>query len=434
MDVERGGLEGIHPSFWQTDTSISWGSWGYLKDDHYKNADYLVRVLVDAVSKNGTLLLNIGPKPDGTVPEESQKVLRQMGEWLKTNGEAIYGTRPWIVFGEGPTQAAGGKFAEADVKYKDGDVRFTRKGDAVYVISLAPSKNPLKIKLLGKKKAPGLTVKSVVQLGSPKALPWGRTDGELTLPGPENPGPFPAVYKVTVAGTAWGDLRVEMAGSGFTARATIQNFDKKVAAPEVSLSVGGKVVASKRVTVKGGSSASLEVPYQAADPGLLDISLSVPGLSTLSGKAVLPVLGLSGKWLFNKGDKAGWEKPGLDDSSWQKVGLPAAWEEHSQYTDDNVYGWYRKHVSIPAQWKGRTLVLPLGKIDDVDVTYFNGKKIGSTGQMPPSFKTAWDQARRYEVPAGLVRYGEDNVIAIRVFDATGGGGLYSGPLGPVEVK
>ena len=73
-------------------------------------------------------------------------------------------------------------------------------------------------------------------------------------------------------------------------------------------------------------------------------------------------------------------------------------------------------------------------IDDTDVSYLNGVKIGATGQMPPAFKGAWNAPRRYEVPASAVQYGQDNVIAIRVFDATGGGGLYGGQLGPIEVK
>ena len=103
LDIERGQLAAIRPHFWQTDTSVSKNSWGYVENQEYKTADSIVDDLVDIVSKNGALLLNIGPRPDGTIPEPEDEILRAIGGWLRVNGEAIYGTRPWTVFGEGPT-------------------------------------------------------------------------------------------------------------------------------------------------------------------------------------------------------------------------------------------------------------------------------------------------------------------------------------------
>ncbi len=118
-------------------TSISNKSWGYIRDDTFKLPEFVVHQLIDIVSKNGKLLLNIGPKSDGTIPDEVQKVLLDVGAWLKVNGEAIYGTRAWRIYGEGPTKVASGSFHDTDTAhYTPEDFRFTTKGEALYVIGL----------------------------------------------------------------------------------------------------------------------------------------------------------------------------------------------------------------------------------------------------------------------------------------------------------
>ena len=137
LDLERGQLGEIRPLTWQTDTSISNKSWGYIRDDTFKLPEFVVHQLIDIVSKNGNLLLNIGPKSDGTIPDEVQKVLLDVGAWLKVNGEAIYGTRAWRIYGEGPTKVASGSFHDTDTAhYTPEDFRFTTKGEALYVIGL----------------------------------------------------------------------------------------------------------------------------------------------------------------------------------------------------------------------------------------------------------------------------------------------------------
>ena len=137
LDVERGQLTDIQQQVWQTDTSISNISWGYLEHDSFKTPEFIIHMLVDVVSKNGNLLLNVGPRPDGTIPEEAQRILREVGEWLKVNGEAIYGSKPWTRFGEGPTAASGGSFHEGQAKpYTPQDFRFTTGGGHLYAIEL----------------------------------------------------------------------------------------------------------------------------------------------------------------------------------------------------------------------------------------------------------------------------------------------------------
>jgi alpha-L-fucosidase len=181
LDIERGQLAEIRPFFWQTDTSVSKNSWGYIDRHEYRTVDSIIDDLVDIVSKNGALLLNIGPKADGTIPEPEQKMLLEIGQWLKVNGESIYGTRPWRTFGEGPTQVIEGPFSDTKRKPFTGeDIRFTSNGETIYAIALAwPESGKLLVKSLA-----GDNVKSVSLLGYDGELTWTRTQAglEITLP------------------------------------------------------------------------------------------------------------------------------------------------------------------------------------------------------------------------------------------------------------
>jgi beta-galactosidase len=134
---------------------------------------------------------------------------------------------------------------------------------------------------------------------------------------------------------------------------------------------------------------------------------------------------VKGEWKFSEGDNLLWKNPNIDDNSWKIVKLPSTWEEHSNYTPDNVFGWYRRELTIPADLKGKDIFINLGKIDDADETYFNGVKVGSMGSFPPNYSSAWDIFRYYKVPHEIIHYGGENSIAVRVFDGIMGGGIYN---------
>lgn len=140
-DVERGQFAEAKPYIWQTDTAIGDNSWGYTDDNHYKSSKQIIENLVDVVSKNGRLLLNVGPKGDGTICDEETRVLKEIGSWLKVNGEAIYKTKPYERASEGPTKVEDGYFTETAKEYTSEDFRFTVKGDHMYAIAMKASQD-----------------------------------------------------------------------------------------------------------------------------------------------------------------------------------------------------------------------------------------------------------------------------------------------------
>ncbi len=208
-DLELGQERDLTYHEWITDSSIdNQGAWGYVKGAGFKTTENLIDNLVDRVSKNGYLLLNVGPKPDGTIPEVAKERLLALGKWLQVNGEAIYGTTPWVVAGEGPTKLeAGGPFNEMDqLRYTAQDIRFTAKDNVLYATVLGWPGEKVLIKSLAGGPNPdkdfwnGLypsEIISITMLGDGRELKWKLTKEGLTVETPKTkPCEYAFVFKI----------------------------------------------------------------------------------------------------------------------------------------------------------------------------------------------------------------------------------------------
>ncbi|TRX54859.1 alpha-L-fucosidase [Fulvivirga sp. M361] len=186
LDLERSKMDSLRSEYWQTDTSIGKNSWYYAKNWIPKSAGELITDLVDIVSKNGCLLLNIGPKKDGTIPKDQQKTLLDIGKWLDINGEAIYGSRYWEVYGEGPTKTNTGHLSEnKNKRFTSEDIRFTTKDNMLYVFALVPSEEVIEIKYLN---TSHIDIKSIALLGHNEAMTFEQTEEKLTIQVPQASG------------------------------------------------------------------------------------------------------------------------------------------------------------------------------------------------------------------------------------------------------
>lgn len=205
-DVERGAPSSIQELPWQTCTCI--GSWHYDKhiyyDDRYKSSAQVVTMLVDVVSKNGNLLLSVPLRADGTLDPTEQRVVKEIGHWMQINGESIYETRPWVIFGEGPAAEVDNPinaqgFNEGRQKYSAADIRFNKKGEkTLYVTLLGVPQQDITVSALGNKTAQNsLKIKSITMLGSDEKLTWEQQKDKLNISKPESvPSPEAIVFKV----------------------------------------------------------------------------------------------------------------------------------------------------------------------------------------------------------------------------------------------
>jgi len=198
-DRERGVAEGISEFPWQTDTSI--GDWYYRTGQKYMTGPEVVQMLIDIVSKNGNLLLNIVQTPEGDLEEDVLNILENIATWMADNGEAIYGTHPWKVYGEGPSvtenQDKGHFGGLKDVRaYQSTDFRFTLKGKTLYAFCMETPSGDIHVKSLGLKTPTGKKVSSVKLLGSKEKLKWSQNDEELII---QKPAQLPSYSTIVFA-------------------------------------------------------------------------------------------------------------------------------------------------------------------------------------------------------------------------------------------
>ena len=209
VDYELGRTDQLTYYDWITDTSVDdQGAWSFVSDAGFKKVSTLIHNLVDNVSKNGYLLLNVGPKADGSIPEGAKKCLQGIGDWLRVNGEAVFETTPWVGYGEGPTEMeSAGTFSEKqEVEYTPDDIRFTCRDNLLYATFLGWPGEKARIGLDQDKTSNFKSIKrlypgeivSVRMLGIDRELNWSMTREGLAIDVPnEKPCDHAYVFKIT---------------------------------------------------------------------------------------------------------------------------------------------------------------------------------------------------------------------------------------------
>lgn len=202
VDMERGQFADVKPFVFQTDTAVARNSWCYTDSLEYKSAEEILCALIDIVSKNGCLLLNVGPRADGSIATGDREILETIGRWMSVNGSAIYGSKVWKTSAEGPTRVKEGHFSEQTVTYTSEDIRFTVTGGAINAIVLSyPEDGKLLIRSLGRagdhNKA-GFTgiISGVSVLGFDETPSWQVTDEGLVVETKEVRSDLPVVVRV----------------------------------------------------------------------------------------------------------------------------------------------------------------------------------------------------------------------------------------------
>ncbi len=206
LDIEQGGMKEMPDRVWMTDVTLSWGGWCYVQNQKYKKAKLLIRNMIDVWSKKGVVLLNVSPRSDGVINDEQRAVLKDLGQWMKTYGEAVYGTRPHSIYGYGAAKVKDGHFGgqSATQTYTQKDVRFTRSvdGKTIFVFLLGQPKKGenISIEYLAEGATDGIEIKEVSLLGVEGECDWAFADGKLNLkaPAPSKANEIATVFKVSL--------------------------------------------------------------------------------------------------------------------------------------------------------------------------------------------------------------------------------------------
>lgn len=194
---------------------------------------------------------------------------------------------------------------------------------------------------------------------------------------------------------------------------TAYNYHRKYILPIEYLNKGGENVIAVRVYDEGG------------EGGIVDSPIGIYNYESYSEHS----FNLFGKWKFRLFDNPEWSKETLDESDWEDILVPSSWDAQG-FSEYDGFAWYRKTFTLPAKFKGDDMLLLLGKIDDMDEVFVNGKFIGGTGKIERKWGSndEYNKYRVYSVPDGLLKPGQKNVIAVRVYDQQLTGGIYEGPI------
>ncbi len=332
-DLERGVMPGIRPFPWQTDTSI--GDWYYNRTWKYRGADWVVHTLVDIVSKNGNLLINVVQRPDGSLDAEAEQILADLADWIAINGEGIYETRPWLIHGEGLVRAKGGHFKE-DFAYTAKDVRFTSKGEnTLYAFVMGwPAEAKLVIRSLGK--FPGVTgrISAVELLGHAGPLTWTHDADGLSVNLPERkPSKYAVAFKITGENLrgfkpAPAPLLIQPDSSGTLALtaddAQLQGSTIKVEEKEGQSNIG--------FWDRSDESASWKVNFK--QPGKYKVTASI---AALSGDALAVVEVAGGTVELKPSATGSWEK--FSEIEAGTIEIPQAGEQTLKVRPRDAQSW-----------------------------------------------------------------------------------------------